>query len=83
VQVAGFGDTSDPGEAACREQTRSWFETVFSVLCEDQALRVRGAGRAFKRRPHGTRVSGMGLGSARVGRRGAVKRLGGCGCDGC
>jgi len=25
-------DTTDPGEEACREQTRDWFRTVFSVL---------------------------------------------------
>lgn len=38
VQFAGFGDTTDPGEEACREQTRGWFETVFGVLRDDPAL---------------------------------------------
>ncbi len=38
VEFAGFGDTADPGEEKCREQTRGWFETVFSVLKEDRAL---------------------------------------------
>jgi transketolase len=38
VSFAGFGDQTDPGENACREQTRGWFETVFSVLRDDRAL---------------------------------------------
>lgn len=38
VTFEGQGDTTDPGEDACREQTRGWFETVFSVLREDEAL---------------------------------------------
>jgi transketolase len=38
VAFDGFGDTSDPGEKAGREQTRNWFETVFSVLREDTGL---------------------------------------------
>lgn len=38
VTFEGQGDTTDPGEEACREQTRAWFETVFSVLREDEAL---------------------------------------------
>ena len=38
MRFAGFGDQTDPGENACREQTRAWFETVFSVLREDRAL---------------------------------------------
>jgi transketolase len=38
VAFAGFGDTADPGETACREQTRGWFETVFSVLRQDAEL---------------------------------------------
>jgi transketolase len=38
VRFAGFGDTADPGENACREQTRGWLETVFSVLRDDRAL---------------------------------------------
>src|SRR5688572_10642090 len=38
VQFAGQGDTADPGESACREQTRGWFETVFGVLARDSEL---------------------------------------------
>ncbi len=38
VEFEGFGDTQDPGEEACREQTRNWFETVFSVLRNQEGL---------------------------------------------
>ncbi len=38
VKFAGFGDTKDPGEAACREQSQAWFETVMGVLRSDKAL---------------------------------------------
>jgi len=38
VAFDGFGDTADPGEDACREQTRAWFETVFGVLRDDAEL---------------------------------------------
>jgi transketolase len=38
VAFDGFGETADPGEDACREQTSSWFETVFSVMRADEAL---------------------------------------------
>ncbi len=38
VRFDGFGDTKDPGEDACREQTKKWFQTVFSVLREDSEL---------------------------------------------
>jgi transketolase len=38
VQFAGFGDVTDPGESACREQTKAWFETVFSVFDSDPEL---------------------------------------------
>ena len=38
VRFAGFGDTNDPGENAVREQSKSWFETVFSVLRNDREL---------------------------------------------
>lgn len=38
VEFEGFGDTNDPGEDAGREQSKSWFATVFQVLREDQAL---------------------------------------------
>lgn len=38
VEFSGFGDTTDPGEEACREQTKDWFGTVFGVLRDDPAL---------------------------------------------
>ncbi len=38
VEFEGAGDTTDPGEEACHEQTRGWFETVFRVMREDEAL---------------------------------------------
>ena len=38
VKFAGFGDVTDPGESACREQTKAWFETVFSVFDSDPEL---------------------------------------------
>ncbi|MEE8469242.1 MAG: transketolase, partial [Planctomycetota bacterium] len=38
VTFEGHGDTQDPGEDACREQTRGWFETVFSVMRDDPTL---------------------------------------------
>jgi len=38
VEFYGQGDMNDPGEDACREQTRGWLETVMGVLRSDQAL---------------------------------------------
>jgi len=38
VAFEGFGDTTDPGEDACREQTQGWFDTVFGVLRDDVEL---------------------------------------------
>ncbi len=38
VTFDGFGDTTDPGEDACREQTKHWFETVFGVMRDDPEL---------------------------------------------
>ncbi len=38
VSFEAYGDTTDPGEDACRDHTRGWFETVFDVLRKDQAL---------------------------------------------
>jgi transketolase len=32
LQFTGQGDTTDPGEDACREQSKAWFETVFSLF---------------------------------------------------
>jgi transketolase len=38
VEFEGQGQTEDPGEDKCREQTDAWFQTVFSVLRDDEAL---------------------------------------------
>lgn len=38
VRFEGMGDTTDPGEEACREQTKGWFETVFGVMRRDGEL---------------------------------------------
>ncbi len=38
VEFEGAGVTDDPGEKDCREQTKGWFQTVFSVLRNDEAL---------------------------------------------
>lgn len=38
VAFDGFGNTDDPGEDVCREQTEGWFETVFDVMRKDEAL---------------------------------------------
>ena len=63
VSFEGFGDTNDPGEDACREQTRGWFETVFDVLAKDEALvdhlsdTLVGLGESVPARPEGYRLS--------------------------
>jgi transketolase len=62
VRFAGFGDQTDPGEDRCREQTRGWFETVFSVLREDRELvdylsdRLIELGEALPAEPRGFRL---------------------------
>ncbi|HEV8112155.1 MAG TPA: transketolase [Planctomycetota bacterium] len=38
VTFKGFGDVTDPGEKAGREQTADWFKTVFSLLRDDNEL---------------------------------------------
>ncbi len=38
VSFTGHGDTTDPGESGCREQSKSWFQTVMSVLRKDNEL---------------------------------------------
>jgi transketolase len=38
VTFSGHGDTKDPGEAACREQSKAWFKTVMSLFDQDQKL---------------------------------------------
>ncbi len=64
VSFEGAGDTKDPGEEACREQTRRWFETVFSVLRDDPELVAYLAdtlveiGESVPERPEGVRTPG-------------------------
>ena len=38
IQFEGYGDTNDPGEDTCREQTRRWFEQIFEVMKNDSEL---------------------------------------------
>lgn len=38
IQFQGFGDTNDPGEDKCREQTRGWFEAIFEIMAKDEEL---------------------------------------------
>ncbi|MFT5284460.1 MAG: transketolase [Planctomycetota bacterium] len=38
MKFEGAGDTNDPGEEACRTQTKGWFEAIFKVLGDDPAL---------------------------------------------
>lgn len=63
VSFEGFGDVEDPGEEACREQTRGWFETVFSVLRDDPALveyladTLVELGESVPERPEGFRLA--------------------------
>jgi transketolase len=63
VAFAGFGDTTDPGEDKCREQTRGWLETVFSVLRRDKALvayladRLVELGESLPERAEGFRLT--------------------------
>jgi len=62
VTFEGFGDTTDPGEEACREQTRDWFETVFGVMRSDRELveylsdTLVGLGESVPERPEGFRL---------------------------
>jgi transketolase len=59
----GAGDTNDPGEDACREQTRDWFEAVFDVMKKDEALveylsdTLVGLGDAVPERPETYRLA--------------------------
>jgi transketolase len=62
VTFEGAGETSDPGEDACREQSRGWFETVFEVLRSDDALveylanTLTAKGDALPAQPEGFRL---------------------------
>jgi transketolase len=66
VSFKGQGDTTDPGEKACREQTREWFGTVFSVLRRDKELleylsdTLVEIGNSVPRRPEGFRLAPAG-----------------------
>ncbi len=63
VAFEGAGNTTDPGEDACREQTRDWFEVVFDVLKSDGALveylsdTLIGLGDSVPERPETFRLS--------------------------
>jgi transketolase len=63
VTFDGAGVTDDPGEDACREQTKAWFETVFSVLRDDPELVTYLAdtlveqGESVPERPEGFRLT--------------------------
>ncbi|HKX46279.1 MAG TPA: 1-deoxy-D-xylulose-5-phosphate synthase N-terminal domain-containing protein [Planctomycetota bacterium] len=67
VKFEGHGDTTDPGEAACREQTKGWFRTVFSLFDEDPGLlayladRLVEQGDAVPERAPGFRFRGANL----------------------
>ena len=62
VNFEGFGDTNDPGEEGCREQTASWFRTIFDVLRKDSALveyladRLVEQGESLPNDPEGFRL---------------------------
>jgi len=62
VTFDGAGECDDPGEDACREQTRKWFETVFSVLKNDPKLVAYLAdtlienGESVPKKPEGFRL---------------------------
>jgi transketolase len=63
VSFADFGDTNDPGENGCREQTKRWFGTVFEVLrsdrvlCEYLANTLVEIGESLPARPEGFRLA--------------------------
>jgi transketolase len=38
IEFEGFGDTKDPGEKECREQSKSWFRAVMSLFDKDPDL---------------------------------------------
>ncbi|MEZ6019979.1 MAG: transketolase [Planctomycetota bacterium] len=48
VHFEGAGVTTDPGEDACREQSKSWFKTVMSVLEREEGLAEYVAGRLLE-----------------------------------
>ena len=62
VTFEGYGDTTDPGEEACRERTCDWFETVFGVMRSDRELveylsdTLVGLGQAVPERPESFRL---------------------------
>lgn len=38
IEFAGAGNTEDPGESECREQSKAWFEAVMSLFDRDPEL---------------------------------------------
>ncbi|QDU65028.1 transketolase-like TK C-terminal-containing protein [Engelhardtia mirabilis] len=63
VEFEGHGDTTDPGEDACREQSKAWFETVFSLfdrqpeLVEYLADTLVDLGESIPTQPDGFRLA--------------------------
>ena len=59
VTFEGHGDTTDTGEDGCREQSKSWFQTVFSVLRDTEGLAeyladtLVGLGESIPEKPEG------------------------------
>ena len=62
VKFEGHGDTTDTGEDGCREQTRGWLETVFSLFDSDPELltylsdRLVEQGDSVPSKPEGFRL---------------------------
>ena len=67
VRFEGHGDTTDPGEDACREQSKAWFEAVFSLFDSDPELleylsdRLVELGDSVPERAEGFRFRGANL----------------------
>ncbi len=64
VTFADHGNTADAGEGSCREQSKAWFETVFSLfdrepeLLEYLADRLVELGDSVPKEPEGFRLRG-------------------------
>ncbi len=63
VTFEGQGDTTDPGAEACREQSKSWFKTIFSVLRDTEGLAeyvadtLIGLGESIPTKPEGFKLT--------------------------
>jgi len=64
IEFDGRGDTRDPGEVACREQTAGWFRAVMGVLRDDPELvdyltdTLVARGESVPEKPEGFRLTG-------------------------